>query len=93
MIDSDGTVHWWFGGGTDMTPYVLFEEDATHFHKTLKEACDRHDKTYYPKFKDWCDKYFVIKHRGESRGIGGIFFDDLEGSSKDSTYKFLEVIN
>lgn len=59
--------HWWFGGGTDMTPYILDETDAVHFHKTLKKACDRHDKQYYPKFKKWCDEYFYINHRQESR--------------------------
>jgi coproporphyrinogen III oxidase len=71
---------WWFGGGTDLTPSYLFPEDATHFHKTIKEACDTHDPTYYSKFKPWCDRYFFIPHRQESRGVGGIFFDDLDGS-------------
>jgi len=56
---------WWFGGGTDLTPYYLNEQDVCHFHKTLKDACDKHDKTYYPKFKEWCDKYFFITHRGK----------------------------
>ena len=74
---------WWFGGGTDLTPNYLFDEDAIHFHKTLKEACEQHDKDYYPRFKIWCDKYFFNKHRNESRGIGGIFFDDLDESEKD----------
>jgi coproporphyrinogen III oxidase len=55
---------WWFGGGTDLTPYYLDEDDSKHFHLTLKEACDKHDKTYYAKFKAWCDDYFHIKHRG-----------------------------
>ena len=59
--------HWWFGGGTDMTPYILNESDAIHFHKTLKKACDRHNQQYYPKFKKWCDNYFYIDHRKESR--------------------------
>ncbi|KAJ5888845.1 oxygen-dependent coproporphyrinogen-III oxidase [Penicillium taxi] len=75
-----GDKNWWFGGGCDLTPSYLFPEDAQHFHKTIKEACDRHDATYYPKFKDWCDKYFYITHRGEARGVGGIFFDDLDAS-------------
>lgn len=69
----------WFGGGTDLTPYYPFAEDAVHFHKTLKQACDRHDTEYYPRFKKWCDEYFVLKHRGEMRGVGGIFFDYLDG--------------
>ena len=76
---------WWFGGGTDLTPSYLFESDAEHFHKSLKIACDKHDKSYYPKFKKWCDEYFRIPHRGESRGIGGIFFDDLDGSGQSNS--------
>lgn len=70
-------VAWWFGGGSDFTPSYLYEEDATHFHKTLKDACDAHGETLYPAFKKWCDEYFFIPHRGETRGLGGIFFDDL----------------
>jgi coproporphyrinogen oxidase (EC 1.3.3.3) len=66
---------WWFGGGMDLTPYYLFEEDAAHFHRTLKAACDRLDPVYYPVFKIWCDRYFFLPHRGEARGVGGIFFD------------------
>ncbi|KAK2771893.1 Coproporphyrinogen-III oxidase [Emmonsiellopsis sp. PD_33] len=73
-----GDKNWWFGGGTDLTPAYLFPEDCTHFHKTIKDACDKHDITYYPKFKKWCDEYFHLPHRGEARGIGGIFFDDLD---------------
>jgi coproporphyrinogen III oxidase len=76
------THNWWFGGGTDLTPSYLFEEDAQHFHKTIKTACDKHDKEYYPRFKKWCDEYFRIPHRGESRGLGGIFFDDLDASAR-----------
>lgn len=66
---------WWFGGGIDLTPYYPFAEDVVHFHKTLKEACDRHHSDYYPTFKQWCDEYFYLKHRQEPRGVGGIFFD------------------
>jgi coproporphyrinogen III oxidase len=69
----------WFGGGTDLTPYYPFREDIIHFHRTLKEACDKHDRDYYPRFKKWCDEYFFIKHRSETRGVGGIFFDYLQG--------------
>jgi coproporphyrinogen III oxidase len=69
----------WFGGGSDLTPYYPFREDVIHFHRTLKEACDKHDADYYPRFKKWCDEYFFIKHRGETRGVGGIFFDYLQG--------------
>ncbi|CAK5269902.1 unnamed protein product [Mycena citricolor] len=74
-------VAWWFGGGSDLTPSYLFEEDAKHFHTTIKAACDAHGAGLYPGFKKWCDEYFYIPHRKEARGIGGIFFDDLnEGS-------------
>ena len=68
----------WFGGGADLTPYYLFEEDARHFHHTWQSVCDRHDPEYYPRFKKWCDEYFRIEHRDEARGIGGIFFDYLK---------------
>jgi coproporphyrinogen III oxidase len=83
---------WWFGGGTDLTPSYLFDEDAIHFHKTIKEACDSHDKTYYPRFKRWCDEYFLNKHRGEARGVGGIFFDDLDATERDreNTFAFVK---
>lgn len=70
-------IAWWFGGGSDLTPSYLFEEDAKHFHQTLKDACDQHGEDVFPAFKKWCDEYFWIPHRDESRGIGGIFFDDL----------------
>ncbi|KAM8716352.1 hypothetical protein ACLKA7_003261 [Drosophila subpalustris] len=85
----DGTKQWWFGGGTDLTPYYLDESDARHFHKTLKSACDEHDTTYYPKFKKWCDDYFHIKHRNESRGIGGIFFDDIDEPNQEAAFNFV----
>jgi len=70
----------WFGGGTDLTPYYLFEEDAVHFHRTLKQVCDRHDLAYYPRFKRTCDEYFYLKHRGECRGVGGLFFENIGGN-------------
>lgn len=73
----------WFGGGTDLTPYYPQIEDVIHFHSTLKEACDRFDPWYYPRFKKWCDEYFFIKHRNEARGVGGIFFDYLTGRHAD----------
>jgi coproporphyrinogen III oxidase len=69
----------WFGGGADLTPYYLFDEDAVHFHQTWKNTCDRHDPTLYPAFKTACDRYFFLPHRGEARGIGGIFFDYHRG--------------
>ena len=70
-------IAWWFGGGSDLTPSYLFPSDATHFHGTLKAACDPYGHGIYPAFKKWCDEYFYIPHRNECRGIGGIFFDDL----------------
>ncbi|MCJ1307212.1 Coproporphyrinogen-III oxidase [Agyrium rufum] len=88
MDDKGEGKAWWFGGGTDLTPSYLFDEDAIHFHKTIKDACDKHDKEYYPRFKAWCDKYFHIPHRGESRGVGGIFFDDLDEEEKDQEQLF-----
>jgi coproporphyrinogen III oxidase len=78
---SDGVA--WFGGGMDLTPYYLVEEDAASFHKTIKQTCDKHDASYYPRFKKWCDEYFYIKHRGETRGIGGIFYDNLSSGEKE----------
>ncbi|XP_072849957.2 oxygen-dependent coproporphyrinogen-III oxidase, mitochondrial [Pogona vitticeps] len=88
--EADGTKQWWFGGGTDLTPTYLNKEDAVHFHKTLKEACDKHGPELYPKFKKWCDDYFYIKHRGERRGVGGIFFDDLDSPSKEEVFQFVQ---
>jgi coproporphyrinogen III oxidase len=66
---------WWFGGGIDLTPYYPFAEDAIHLHKTLKAACDKHNPEYYAVFKRWCDEYFYLRHRNETRGVGGLFFD------------------
>jgi coproporphyrinogen III oxidase len=71
---------WWFGGGADLTPYYPFLEDARHFHRTLRDACDGVDPRYYRVFKPWCDEYFFLKHRGESRGVGGIFYDYQDSS-------------
>ncbi|MCI0650882.1 MAG: oxygen-dependent coproporphyrinogen oxidase [Planctomycetes bacterium] len=81
---------WWFGGGADLTPCYLFEEDAAHFHRTLKRACEAHDPAYYPRFKRWCDDYFLIRHRGERRGVGGIFFDDLRDRPAPVIFSFLK---
>ncbi len=67
----------WFGGGADLTPYYPERGDVEHFHRTWKDVCDRHDPTYYRRFKQWCDEYFFLPHRGETRGVGGLFFDQL----------------
>lgn len=72
---------WWFGGGFDLTPYYGFKEDCQHWHKTAKLACEPFGETLYPRFKQWCDSYFFIKHRQEARGIGGLFFDDFNEKS------------
>lgn len=91
MSDQDGgNRHWWFGGGTDLTPYYLNEEDVKHFHGTLKKTCDKHNATYYEKWKKWCDDYFYVKFRGERRGVGGIFFDDLEAEKQDDVFGFVK---
>lgn len=79
---------WWFGGGADLTPSYLFEEDAVHFHRVHKEACDASDPAFYPRFKTWCDHYFLIAHRGERRGVGGIFFDDLHDRAPEDLFLF-----
>ncbi|WP_420552985.1 oxygen-dependent coproporphyrinogen oxidase [Tenacibaculum aiptasiae] len=85
MYDEKGNiVTQWFGGGQDLTPYYLFEEDATHFHQICKEACDKHDQDFYPKYKETCDNYFWNTHRNEARGIGGLFFDYLKKTEKFS---------
>ncbi|KAI0775599.1 Coproporphyrinogen oxidase [Trametes elegans] len=80
-------IAWWFGGGADLTPSYLYEEDAVHFHSTLKAACDPHGAAVFPTLKKWCDEYFFIQHRGEARGVGGIFFDDL---SEEAHKRFAE---
>lgn len=86
-FETDGGV-WWFGGGSDITPSYLVEDDIKHFHGTYKEVCDKHDAEFYPKFKKWADEYFLIKHRGETRGLGGIFFDDLNDREPDEIFAF-----
>jgi coproporphyrinogen III oxidase len=88
----------WFGGGADMTPTFPESADTERFHAALKSACDRHDPGHYPHFKEWCDRYFFLPHRGEARGVGGIFFDNLEADferdfafTRDVGEAFLEV--
>ncbi len=87
-----GDGQWWFGGGIDLTPHYVVESDAHFFHSQLKSVCDKFDSAFYPKFKKWADDYFFIKHRNETRGIGGIFFDRLNetsGHSKQALFEFL----
>ncbi len=93
MYDADGKVEQqWFGGGQDLTPYYLFEEDAVHFHTICKEACDRHDPDFYPKYKKQCDNYFWNAHRDEARGIGGLFFDYLKSDEMMSMEKWYDFV-
>lgn len=90
---SNGT--WWFGGGIDLTPHYINEEDARFFHGALKSACDKHHPDFYPEFKKWADDYFFIPHRNETRGIGGVFFDKLnntKGLSKEQIFQFVKEI-
>lgn len=83
---------WWFGGGFDLTPYYGFEEDAIHFHRTAREACEPYGPEVYPLFKRQCDEYFFLRHRGETRGIGGIFFDDLNEWGFDRCFALLRSV-
>lgn len=82
----------WFGGGADLTPMIVNDEDTEFFHAGLKEACDKHNAEYYPKFKQWADDYFYIKHRQEARGIGGVFFDYLDSSDQEADLLFSQEI-
>ena len=75
---------WWFGGGSDLNPCIEYPEDTAHFHAVLKAACDAHDPDHYPRFKAWADEYFYIPHRGRARGVGGIFYDDLNSGGDES---------
>ena len=82
---------WWFGGGFDLTPYYGFDEDAVHWHETAKKACIPFGKDVYPKYKKWCDDYFYLIHRNEQRGIGGLFFDDLNGDF-DNCFDYMKSV-
>ncbi len=83
---------WWFGGGMDLTPYYGYEEDAVHFHKTCKDALDPYGADWHPRFKKWCDEYFFLKHRNEPRGVGGIFFDDLNSADFETCFKLTQSV-
>lgn len=94
MYDKTGKiVDQWFGGGQDLTPYYLFEEDARHFHQVCKSVCDKHDKSFYPKFKKQCDEYFWNAHRNEARGIGGLFFDYCKPTEETSLEKWFAFVS
>lgn len=83
---------WWFGGGFDLTPYYGFEEDVIHWHKVAKSVCAPFSEDYYPRYKKWCDDYFYIKHRNEPRGVGGLFFDDLNTPDFDHCFEFVQHV-
>ncbi|MDR3490868.1 MAG: oxygen-dependent coproporphyrinogen oxidase [Gammaproteobacteria bacterium] len=83
---------WWFGGGFDMTPYYGFEEDCQHWHQTAKVACDPFGSDVYARYKKWCDDYFYLKHRQEPRGIGGLFFDDVNQEGFDKSFSFMRSV-
>jgi len=82
----------WFGGGGDLTPMYPNDADTKTFHAAFRAACDRHDPSYYPKFKEWCDEYFFLKHRNEPRGVGGIFYDYLDSGNWDADFAFTQDV-
>ena len=83
---------WWFGGGFDLTPYYGFREDAVHWHRMARQACEPFGPEVYPRFKGWCDEYFYIRHRGEARGVGGLFFDDLNEWGFGRCFEFMRSV-
>lgn len=83
---------WWFGGGFDLTPYYGNDDDCRHWHQTAKDACDPFGEEIYPRFKQWCDDYFYLKHRDEPRGVGGLFFDDLNELGFDDSFALMQSI-
>jgi coproporphyrinogen III oxidase len=83
---------WWFGGGYDLTPFYPVPDDVLHWHRTAQQACAPFGDDVYPRFKDWCDRYFFLKHRDETRGVGGLFFDDLNDWGFERTFSFLRSV-
>ncbi|MBV2130224.1 oxygen-dependent coproporphyrinogen oxidase [Arsukibacterium indicum] len=83
---------WWFGGGFDLTPYYPYEEDVVHWHQTAKAAVEPFGTEYYPAYKKWCDDYFYLKHRGETRGVGGLFFDDLNALGFSQSFGLMRAV-
>lgn len=83
---------WWFGGGFDLTPFYPFEEDILHWHQTAAAVCAPFGEDIYPQYKQWCDEYFYLKHRGETRGVGGLFFDDLNRWDFDTCLNFIRAV-
>lgn len=89
---ADAPPVWWFGGGFDLTPYYGFEDDARHWHAVARAACAPFGDDVYPRFKRWCDEYFYLRHRGEHRGIGGLFFDDLNAWGFERSFAFARAV-
>ena len=83
---------WWFGGGYDLTPYYPFHEDVVGWHATARDACQPYGEDYYPRFKRWCDEYFFLKHRDETRGVGGLFFDDFNELGFETSFEFVRSV-
>lgn len=83
---------WWFGGGFDLTPYYGYEEDAVHWHRAARQACEPFGEDVYPRYKRWCDEYFYLKHRNEPRGVGGLFFDDLNEGGFERCFAFMRSV-
>ncbi len=83
---------WWFGGGSDLNPCIEYPEDTAHFHATMQQACDAHSPVYFTKFKAWADEYFFVPHRGRARGVGGIFYDDLNTGDWDRDFAFTKAV-
>ncbi|HEX5354211.1 MAG TPA: oxygen-dependent coproporphyrinogen oxidase [Rhodanobacteraceae bacterium] len=83
---------WWFGGGFDLTPFYPFDEDCMHWHSVARDLCAPFGDDVYPRCKKWCDEYFWLKHRGETRGIGGLFFDDLNEWDFEKTFAFMQAV-
>lgn len=92
IAETNEKTFWWFGGGFDLTPYYGFKEDAVHWHTMAKQACEPFGKNVYARFKKWCDEYFYLKHRNEARGIGGIFFDDLNEWDFATCFAFMQQV-
>ncbi len=92
IAEKDQQAIWWFGGGFDLTPYYGFEEDCQHWHRIARQACEPFGKEVYPRYKQWADEYFYLKHRHEARGIGGLFFDDLNAWGFANSFAFMQSV-
>jgi coproporphyrinogen III oxidase len=89
---SAGPAHWWFGGGFDLTPYYPYDEDVLHWHRSARDACQPFGADKYQRYKEWCDRYFFLPHRNETRGVGGLFFDDLNQDGFERSFAFTRSV-